>query len=146
MFIIISAIIGAIILFDFAIIGFLPKLLKIWQPLNGMLSNVLIEDTVYFSIRTNIPDRSGTPIITSRITYKSVLLTPKHLVVKNTRLTYLLSIDINDIHNYTAINKAAGKEMKFFVGVNDGNYWFRFRTNKSKMWEDELERLGVTKT
>ena len=146
MFIIIVSIIGAIILFDFAIVGFLPKSLKIWQSLNGMLSDVLIEDTVYFSIRTNIPDRSGGPIITSRITYKSVLLTPKHLVVRNTRLTYLLSININDIQNYSTSNRAVGKEVKFFVGMNDGNYWIRFRTSKSEIWEEQLNKLGVTKT
>lgn len=111
-----------------------------------MVGDILIEDGPCYTLRSNIPGRSGRSLITSGINYKSIILTPKHIIEKYTRLIYLLSVDVSTILKYTSIDKTINNEIKLFISMNDNEYWFRFKTKKPELWESELGKLGIPKT
>ncbi len=87
MVLIIVSIVFCLLLFDFAIVGFIPKILKIWPPLSKFDKDVLIEDTVCYRIDTNIENKLGEPVITNRINYKdSLCLVLRHQVLPDMRV------------------------------------------------------------
>lgn len=143
MILVICSILFCLLLLDFTIIGFLPKILRIWQPLKGLSEDTLIEDTAFYSIKTDIRRESGNPIITNRINYKSIILTPKNLIVKNTFLTYLLRISIESIDHYHTEKHTIGEKIILYLTINGKKHIFQFRSKNPKIWIKEFDKLGI---
>ena len=101
MALLITSIILCIVLFDFALIGILPKYFKIWPALDSSIGKRLIEESSMFSIikvdfEYNVWGyRSGG--LTLRINDWRLLLTSNFFLIKNTRLTYVWKVDIKSI-------------------------------------------------
>lgn len=143
MILIICSILFCLILLDFTIIGFLPKILRIWPPLKELCEDKLIEDSAYYSLKTDIRRASGNPIITSRINYKSIILTSKNLIVKNTFLTYLLRINIESIDHYHIKKHTIGKTIILYLTIEGKKKFFQFRSKKTEVWVREFDKLGI---
>lgn len=143
MILLIGSIVFSLLLFDFALVGFMPKVLKIWPPLSEIKEDILIEDTAYYSIKTDMQGRFVDPMINNRICYKSILLTSYCLLVKNTILTYLLRINIEDINSYTVEQKILGKKITLYLTVKGEDRFFQFRTKKSDKWIETFLNIGL---
>lgn len=144
MAILICAILFGLLILDISLIGFLPKVLNIWPSIRNLKDNVLIEDTAFYSIKTNIIGKNGKPIISKRINYKSIILTPDCLIVRNTFFTYLLRIDTREIKFYDIHNKLIGKIINLHIIIEDKEYFFQVRTKQSENWIKEFARIGIT--
>lgn len=146
MAIVILAIVGALILLDFTIIGLIPEKFGIWGSLRDGNPKKLIEDTVQYSIRTDINRKYVNSMINNRVGYKSLLLTPKAILVKNTYLTYLLKVEINSIRSYEVKNELIGKRLRLNLEIQESKKWFEFSTNKSERWVQELTNMDIPET
>ena len=146
MFLIIISIIATLLLLDFSLIGFTPKILGIWGPLNKYVSEILIEDTAHYSLSTDINGEYIETMINSRVGYKSLILTPEFLIVKNTFLTYLLKIDNRSIKSYTIKNELIGKKIKLLLKIMDTEKFIEFSTSKSKRWIKEFSALNISES
>lgn len=143
MVLIIFAIVGTYILLDFALIGFIPEKFRIWCSLKKEIHEKIIEDTVRYSISTNIPGKYINSMINNRVGYKSLILTPKALIVKNTYLTYLLKIDIKTIESYEIKDVFFGKRFKLNLRIQETKRRFEFSTNRFDLWAKEFSKLNI---
>ncbi|MCP3872889.1 MAG: hypothetical protein GY699_07010 [Desulfobacteraceae bacterium] len=143
MTIIILAVVGAFILLDFTIIGFIPEKFGIWGSLRKENLTKLIEDSVQFSIRTDITGKYIDSMINNRVAYKSVILTPKYILVKNTYLTYLMKIKVNSVDSYEIKNELIGSRIKLNLKIQGSTNIFEFSTKNSKQWIQKLEKMNI---
>lgn len=147
MIILILTIILGIILIDFAIIGFLPKILKIWPSLSTLdIRHLLVEDPLIFPyIKTNIKgplyDEQKFFWNRKRVSYKSLILTRKYLIVKNTRLTSLTSYNVDSIQSYTIKKKIRGDEVTIVFVIDRENKYFKFRTHLADEWIQAFKKI-----
>jgi hypothetical protein len=143
MTIVILAVVVALILLDFAIIGFIPEKFGIWGSLGKENPTKLIEDSVLYSIRTDIIGKYIDSMINNRVAYKSVILTPSDILVKNTYLTYLMKIKVSSVNSYEIKNELIGSRIKLNLKIQGSTNIFEFSTKKSKLWIQELEKLKI---
>ncbi|MFH2059318.1 MAG: hypothetical protein ABIJ59_10500 [Pseudomonadota bacterium] len=144
MVLVILSIVGAVILLDVTLIGFIPEKFGIWGSLKKEVQEKLIEDTVQYSISTDITGKYINSMINNRVGYKSLILTPEALIVKNTRMTYLLKIDISKIASYEVKNELIGKRFKLNLKIQETKRLFEFSTNNYKRWVKEFSKLNIS--
>jgi hypothetical protein len=143
---IILSIIGAIILLDFTLIGFIPEKLEIWGSLKKVAHQKLIEDTAKYSMNTDITGKYIDYMINNMIGYKALILTSEALIVKNTYLTYLLKIDNSTIESYEIKTGIAVKRFKLNLKIQKNTKVFEFSTNKYARWIQEFSALNIPET
>ncbi len=145
MTLIIASTIIVVILLDFTLIGFLPEKFGIWESLKKVTHEKLIEDTVQYSITTDITEKYVDSMINNRVGYKSLILTPEALIVKNTYLTYLLKIENDSIKSYEIKNELIGERFKLNLKIQESNNVFEFSTNQAEKWIQEFKKLNIIK-
>jgi len=131
-------------LLDFTLIGLLPSMFGIWPSLSDIKEEPLIEDsTIFGSIRTDMEGRFVSSMINKRVGYKSIVLTSTCLVVKNTRRTYLLKIDLKSIYNYTVMKQLVGKRIILHLLTENRQKFFQFRTCMPDTWIKAFLDMGL---
>ena len=143
MLLFVTAVIGLILL-DFALMGFIPSMLNLWPSLSELREDTLIEDnTVFGSIRTNVEGEFVGSMINNRVGYKSIILTSRCLVVRNTRRTYLLKVDLQSIIRYSVVKQLGGSKILLDLLIEDQEKFFRFRTRTPDIWIKAFTEIGL---
>ncbi len=142
---IILSIIFVIALFDFALVGLIARTLKIWPSYTDLVEEVLFEDNVLYSIRTDIKNKCGNPVITSRINYKSVVLTQKYLIVRNTYLTCLLYVENSNIESYSIEKGFVYDFFRLNVRIDGKVCYLKFKSKYLDVWIDCMRNLNIRK-
>ena len=131
MIIIVFAFILCILLLDFTIVGFLPSKLGIWTSLKDLITgDILIEDSAYLSVQTDIKGKYVDSMINQRVGYKSLILTKGFLIVKNTYLTSLLNIKTDSIKRITTKKALLGKKLILYLEINNEDKYFNSTQKK----------------
>jgi hypothetical protein len=147
----IISILLCIVLFDFALLGILPKYFKIWPALDSSIGKRFIEESTMFSIiKVDFEYnawgyRSGG--LTLRINDWRLLLTSNSLFIKNTRLTYIWKVDIKSIE-FFEVKKSTlgvlGDGIVIHFKQENQPHFLEFRTFKLESWLKRLEEVGIT--
>ena len=131
------------LLIDFTIIGYLPKIFGIWPPISELgKKRPLIESYPHW-IKTNIKVRFIESMVNNRMGYKTVTLTEDQIFLKNTRLTYLLKIDIPSVRYFEIEKNIFGKYIKLIFSENGDDLFFSFKPNNFTDWLHYLSNLGL---
>lgn len=134
----VSVVFLGLVIFDLCFLGFLPWLFRIHPPFRGLLKEgILINDkTVGFSVNW----------FGSR--FKSIILTKKHLIIRNSYLTSIANIDINSIKSYSLKKKVLRKNAKkLVINLNFENEEreLKFITDVFEDWDRLLTEVGIEK-
>ena len=144
MIIIIFAVIVCLLLVDFALIGVLPSKIGIWPSLKDFVKgDILIEDTANLSVHTDIEGKYVESMINRKVGYKSLILTPKYLIVKNTRLTSLLNIGTDCIKRIDTKKALLGNKIILHLKMDDEDKRLEFTTKRRGDWIDAFSRIGI---
>ena len=130
---------------DFTIIGFLPKVFGIWPSINGArIKKPLIESYPHW-VDTNIKGKFIESMINKRMGYKTVFLSEDEIILRNTRLTYLVKIDIPSIKFFKVKRNVFGKYIKLVLTVNGDELFFSFKPRYFNDWLSWLSNIGLEK-
>ena len=131
------------LLIDFTIIVYLPKIFGIWPPISELgKKRPLIESYPHW-IKTNIKVRFIESMVNNRMGYKTVTLTEDQIFLKNTRLTYLLKIDIPSVRYFEIEKNIFGKYIKLIFSENGDDLFFSFKPNNFTDWLHYFSNLGL---
>ena len=131
------------LLIDFTIFGYLPKIFGIWPPISELgKKRPLIESYPHW-IKTNIKVRFMESMVNNRMGYKTVTLTEDQIFLKNTRLTYLLKIDIPSVRYFEIEKNIFGKYIKLIFSENGDDLFFSFKPNNFTDWLHYFSNLGL---
>ena len=131
-------IIFALVLFDGVFLGFFFWIFNLYPPYRHLLKEgVLIEDET--------ADFWG---IWRGDLYKSIILTRRYLVLKNSYLTSVKNIKRETIMAYKIKGKfgKAKKKIELCILVDNENVFLRFKTKKVDDWVRALSIIGIDET
>lgn len=134
-----------VILFDFAVTGFLPKYFIIWPALNNQLGEVLIEQSLFLWSTQNfkIEEFGYRKIGTKQRKYLRLVLTTKFFLLKNTQRTYVWKIDHKSINSYEVKYSIVGKIIILHFSQEGESQSLEFRPADLKDWSNRLSEVGV---
>lgn len=142
-FLIIFTIVIGFLLIDFSIIGFLPKVIGIWPAINGAkIKKPLIESYPHW-VDTNIKGKFIDSMVNNRMGYKTVFLSEDQIVLKNTRLTYLVKINVPSIKYFEIKRNVWGKYIKIYFTENGAELFFSFKPRYFDDWLSCLSKIGI---
>lgn len=128
-----SVLIGLIIL-DFTLLGFLSYIFKMYPGYRHLLrEGVLINDSTRSIVTNWKGDR-----------YHSLILTKKHLILKNSLLTSVRNIDVDLIDLCTVKGKRKNRSKVTILFMdNNKKSNISFVSDKAENWVSSLRGMGV---
>ena len=133
-----------LLVIDALFIGFVYKLLKIWNPIKSDdLKNNLISERFSAGTFTDIDRAVADNFINYGGKNITLILTPKFLYVRNTLFTYIMRFKIDSIMHYSVKKKFFGHRITLFLSIDGQKNIFYFKTKRENDWIKVLSSLGI---
>jgi hypothetical protein len=121
------------------LIGFIRLYLHVHPPYRHLLKKgILLEDKTCSFFRSWGPER-----------FWSIIMTDEYLILKNSYLTSIANIRLNEVESYNVKRSLlSGKRKNIFLYLKEGTYSkdvFKFCTKNFSQWEHAFSRIGVKK-
>jgi hypothetical protein len=143
MIMLIGSLILCFVILDFSLIGFLPKVLKIWPSLSDLISkDEILLKLEYHTFETNIKGQFMDSKFEKRYQYKPTLLTREFFIVRNTHFTYVFSVPTKSINGFK-IKKSIGRKMLILnLTLADKERYIKIWPININGWVGGLSKLG----
>ena len=139
----IASIILCLVIIDVTLIGILPRAFGIWYPYFSYVNQKnIIEKCLLYSFSTNLGHDLWSSHAAYRIHILYFVISEEYLIIRNTFLTCLPPIIINDIESARIKNCLIGKRLIFKFKSN-GKKYFKVRIRETNDWESKFASLGI---
>ena len=138
----IFSIIICLIIVDFLLVGLVPKLIGIWPALSDYIDATQKPKTLkFYTIKTNSDNKLFQSLINYRVQILKIVLTEKFLIIRNTLLTCLTPIKIDEIKYYTVESGIKGKRLHLAFDENGAERYLKFWPDNLQEWEAALKNI-----
>ena len=127
----------AIVLIDFALLGIIPYFLRLWPRYRHLTKDgILLED-----------DTKNLILAWERSNIRTLILTKKYLILKNTYFTSVKNVNINSIESCT-IKKKRKNRSKVIINfkIDYKKPKLSFKTDKTDEWVRSMRLIGIKMT
>ena len=129
--------------------GFIFFLFKMSKRINQLdISDAIIEDHLVrlFTTKSIATDIKGYEFNVKyyRIYVRSIVLTPKYLIIRNSVLTYHFNINRDSFVYYSVKTRIIGFEVTIHLNIDNEKRYFKFRTKRIREWMDAFKKIELS--
>ena len=139
----VASILLCLIIVDFTLIGFLPRIFKVWLPIDVYVTkNNILGKSALYSFSTNLKHKAWDAKAAYRVQLLYFVVSEDYLIIRNTILTCLPPIRISDIKKFKTKNCLVGIKLYFKIGL-EGKKYFKVRVHDTHNWAETFKRIGI---